>query len=212
MPLSEELTAIVGATKGFMPPREAAALFDAAQLAKPGVWLEIGTYCGKSTVVLGGAAQQADATLIAVDHHRGSEENQAGWEWHDESLVDPQAGRLDTLPSLRQTLRLAGLEDVVTPIVGSTQSVGTWWSTPLTFLFLDGNHTEEVAQHDYAAFARHLEPGAILAVHDVFPDPADGGQPPWHVVQRAVDSGAFVQLSVTDSLRVLRRVPEVVFS
>lgn len=212
MPLSPELTAIVEETKGFMPPREAAALFEAAQIAKPGVWLEIGTYCGKSTVVLGGAAREVAATLIAVDHHRGSEENQVGWQWHDETLVDPDAGRLDTLPSLRRTLRVAELEDVVTPIVGSTQSVGRWWSTPLEFLFLDGNHTEEVAQHDYAAFARHVVPNGILAVHDVFPDPADGGQPPWHVVQRAVDSGAFIQLAMTDSLRVLRRVADVAFS
>lgn len=212
MPLSPELTTIVESTKGFMPVREAAALFDAATLATPGVWLEIGTYCGKSTVVLGGAAKAAGATVIALDHHRGSEENQIGWEWHDESLVDPDAGRLDTLPSLRRTLRIAGLEDTVTPIVGSTQSVGSWWSTPLEFLFLDGNHTEEVAQHDYSAFARHVSPDGILAVHDVFPDPADGGQPPWHVVQRAVESGAFIQLAVTDSLRVLRRVPGVDFS
>lgn len=212
MPLSPELNQIVDATKGFMPPREAAALFDAATLAKPGIWLEIGTYCGKSTVILGGAAQACGATVLAVDHHRGSEENQVGWEWHDESLVDPLAGKLDTLPSLRATLRLAGLEATVTPIIGSTQSVGTWWTTPLEFLFLDGNHTEEVAQHDYAAFAQHVVPNGILAIHDVFPDPADGGQPPWHVVQRAVDTGAFKEISVTDSLRVLRRIPDATFS
>ncbi len=212
MPLSPELTQIVESTKGFMPPAEAAALFDAAMLATSGTWLEIGTYCGKSTVVLGGAARERGATLIALDHHRGSEENQAGWEWHDEALVDPAAGRLDTLPSLRTTLRVAGLEQTVTPIIGSTQSVGTWWSSPLEFLFLDGNHTEEVAQHDYSAFARHVSPDGILAVHDVFPDPADGGQPPWHVVARAVDSGAFTQIAVTDSLRVLRRVPGIAFA
>jgi hypothetical protein len=83
--------------------------------------------------------------------------------------------------------------------------VGRWWSSPLTFLFLDGNHTEEVAQHDYAVFAPHVLVGELLAVHDVFEDPADGGRPPWNVVRRAVDSGAFEQVSVTGSLRVLRR-------
>ena len=212
VPLTNELAEIVNQTDGFLPAHEAAALFDAASGAKPGIWLEIGTYCGKSTVVLGGAAREVGAQVIAVDHHRGSEENQPGWEWHDETLVDPEAGRLDTLPSLRRTLRIAQLEQTVTPIVASTQSVGRWWSTPLEFLFLDGNHTEEVAQHDYSVFASHVVPDGILAVHDVFPDPADGGQPPWHVVQRAVDSGAFVQISVTDSLRVLRRIPGAEFS
>jgi hypothetical protein len=72
-------------------------------------------------------------------------------------------------------------------------------------LFLDGNHTEAVAQHDYAAFARHLLPGGLLAVHDVFPDPRDGGQPPWHVVQRALDEGTFTQVGTHGSLRLLER-------
>jgi len=142
-----------------------------------------------------------------LDHHRGSEENQPGWQWHDASLVDPQTGLLETLPNLRRTLWSAGLDDVVTAVVGTTQQVGRWWSSPLVLLFLDGNHTEQVAQHDYAAFARHILPGGLLAVHDVFPDPVDGGRPPWHVVQRATTSGAFEQVGVTGSLRVLRRRP-----
>jgi predicted O-methyltransferase YrrM len=203
--VTPELLAVADATKGFLPADEAAALHEAALAAGPGLWLEIGTYCGKSTVHLGAAARTAGAQLVTVDHHRGSEENQPGWEWHDASLVDPHTGRLETLPSLRRTLWDAGLDDVVTAVVGSTQQVGRWWSSPLAFLFLDGNHTEEVAQHDYAAFAPHVVTGGLLAVHDVFPDPKDGGQPPWHVVCRAVDSGAFSEVSVTGSLRVLRR-------
>ncbi|MGN6606803.1 MAG: class I SAM-dependent methyltransferase [Jatrophihabitans sp.] len=197
--------AVADAAKGFLPADEAEALRAAARSAPAGVWLEIGTYCGKSTVHLGTVAREVGARLVTVDHHRGSEENQPGWEWHDASLVDPHAGRIDTLPFLRRTLLDAGVEDVVDVVVGTTQSVARWWATPLSFLFLDGNHTEDVAQHDYAGFARHVVPGGVLAVHDVFPDPRDGGQPPWHVVQRAVSSGAFVEVSVHGSLRVLRR-------
>jgi len=206
VPIAAELAKLAAETKGFLPPDEAAALHEAAIAAGAGVWLEIGTYCGKSTVYLGGAARTVGAQLITVDHHHGSEENQPGWVWHDKTLVDPQSGRLDTLPSLRRTLRLAGLESVVTPVIGDTAVVARWWSTPLAFLFLDGNHTEAVAQHDYESFAQYVVVGGVLAVHDVFPDPADGGQPPWHVVQRAVSSGVFEQESVTGSLRVLRRV------
>jgi predicted O-methyltransferase YrrM len=196
---------VAAAAKGFLPDDEAAALRAAARPAGPGVWLEVGTYCGKSTVHLGVAARETGARLVTVDHHRGSEENQPGWEWHDASLVDQHAGRLDTLPHVRRTLFDAGLEDTVDLVVGGTQQVARWWTTPLAFLFLDGNHTEEVAQHDYAAFARHVVGGGLLAVHDVFPDPRDGGQPPWHVVQRAERTGAFEPVSVTGSLRVLRR-------
>jgi predicted O-methyltransferase YrrM len=205
VPLTPAVAAVAHRTKGFLPDDEAAALHEAASAAGPGTWLEIGTYCGRSTVHLGDAARQAGAHLVTLDHHRGSEENQPGWEWHDASLVDPHTGRLETLPRLRCTLWDAGLDDVVSVLVATTQQVAPWWSTPLTLLFLDGNHTEDVAQHDYAAFAPHVVPGGTLLVHDVFERPEDGGRPPWNVFRRAVDSGAFAQVSQSGSLRVLRR-------
>ncbi len=201
---------VARAAKGFLPEDEADALRAAAHRAGPGVWLEVGTYCGKSTVHLAVVAREVGARLITLDHHRGSEENQPGWEWHDTALVDPHAGRLDTLPHVRRTLFDAGVEEAVNLVVGTTQQVARWWTTPLSFLFLDGNHTEEVAQHDYAAFAPHVVRNGLLAVHDVFPDPRDGGQPPWHVVQRAESAGAFEPVSITGSLRVLRRTAAAV--
>jgi MMP 1-O-methyltransferase len=204
-PLPADLAAVAARTKGFLPDDEAAALHAVASAAEAGTWLEIGTYCGKSTVHLGAAARAAGAQLVTLDHHRGSEENQPGWEWHDPSLVDPHTGRLETLPSLRRTLWDAGLDATVSVLVATTQQVAPWWTTPLTLLFLDGNHTEEVAQHDYAGFAPHVVPGGLLLVHDVFERPEDGGRPPWNVFRRAVDSGAFAEVSVTGSLRVLRR-------
>ncbi len=203
--LSPELAAVAEATKGFLPGDEGEALLSAALEAPSGLWLEVGTYCGKSTVHLGSAARERGAQLVTLDHHRGSEENQPGWEWHDASLVDPHTGRLETLPSLRHTLWDAGLDDVVSVVVGTTQQVGRWWTSPLALLFLDGNHTEEVAQHDYAAFAPHVQPGGLLLIHDVFEREQDGGRPPWNVFCRARDSGEFAEVSAQGSLRVLRR-------
>jgi MMP 1-O-methyltransferase len=203
--LPADLAEVAARTSGFLPADEAAALHAAAAAAPAGTWLEVGTYCGKSTVHLGAAARAAGAHLVTLDHHRGSEENQPGWQWHDASLVDPHTGRLETLPSLRRTLWDSGLDDVVSVLVATTQQVVPWWTTPLTLLFLDGNHTEEVAQHDYAGFAPHVVPGGVLLVHDVFERPEDGGRPPWHVYRRAVDSGAYADAGVTGSLRVLRR-------
>jgi predicted O-methyltransferase YrrM len=204
VPLPPDLAAVAEATKGFLPSDEGEALLAAALRAPAGLWLEVGTYCGKSTVHLGQAARERGAHLVTLDHHRGSEENQPGWEWHDASLVDPHTGRLETLPSLRHTLWDAGLDDVVSVVVGTTQQVGRWWSSPLTLLFLDGNHTEQVAQHDYEAFSQRLQPDGLLLVHDVFERPEDGGRPPWNVYQRALREG-FVDVSATGSLRVLRR-------
>lgn len=203
--MDPRLREIADHTRGFLPDDEADALRAAAATARPGLWLEIGTYCAKSTVHLGSVARDRGAHLVTLDHHHGSEENQEGWDYHDSSLVDPHTGLLETLPHARHAIHDAGLEQTVTLLVGSTQQVAPWWTSPIELLFLDGNHTEDVAQHDYAAFSRHLTPGALLLVHDVFEDPRDGGRPPWNVVQRALASGDFVLESVTGSLRALRR-------
>jgi predicted O-methyltransferase YrrM len=143
---------------------------------------------------------------MTVDHHHGSEENQPGWEYHDPALVDPHTGRLETLPRLRHTLADAGVEDVVVAVVGSSEVVGRWWSTPLAMLFLDGGHSEEQAQADYEAWAPHVRPGGSLVIHDVFPDPKDGGRPPYNVFRRALRDGRFRETSDTGSLRVLERI------
>jgi len=142
---------------------------------------------------------------VTVDHHRGSEEHQPGWEYHDASLVDPVTGRLDTLPRLRATLAAAGVEDDVVAIVGRSADVARLWRTPLGMLFIDGGHTDAAAQADYEGWSPWVAPGGALAIHDVFPDPADGGQAPFRIYRRALDSGAFTEVRHVGSLRVLER-------
>ena len=200
------LAELVESVKGFMPVDEGLALH-AAALAHvgDGVAVEIGTYCGKSTVYLGHAASVTGGTVVTIDHHRGSEEHQVGWEYHDTSLAD-QDGRLDTLPELRRTLGAARLEDVVTPIVGRSVDVARWWAHPIDLLFIDGGHTDEAARADLRGWAPWVRAGGALVIHDVFGDPADGGQAPYRIYREALDGGEFAEVSVTGSLRVLERV------
>ena len=193
------------AARGFMPDDEGLALHAAGvDGGSVGPLLEVGTYCGKSAVYLGAAAREAGTICFTVDHHRGSEENQAGWEHHDPELVDAETGRMDTLPIFRRTMYAAGLEDVVVAVVGESIPVARAWRTPLGFLFIDGGHAEDVAMADFTEWSPNVAPGGVLAIHDVFEDPAVGGQAPFHVWQRAVADG-FRPLSTTGSLRVLRR-------
>lgn len=202
-----DILAAFEAAKGFMPVREGLALYaaaaGAAALGLP--ILEVGTYCGRSTILLADAARAAGVTALTVDHHRGSEEQQPGWEYHDPSVVDSQVGLMDTLPTFRRTLYLAGLEDHVVALVGRSPQVAAVWGGPLGFVFIDGGHTDEHANGDYEGWVPHLAEGGLLAIHDVFPDPADGGQAPYRVYLRALASGAFTEVSVTGSLRLLRR-------
>jgi MMP 1-O-methyltransferase len=194
------------AAPGFMPAAEGLALFDAAAgYAARGPVLEIGSFCGKSTIYLAAAASAVGQVVVTVDHHRGSEEHQPGWEYHDPDLVDPVTGRLDTLPTLRATLAAAGLEEHVVVVVGRSVEVARLWGTQLGLVFIDGGHTEQAAVSDYEGWAPWVALGGALAIHDVFPNPADGGRPPYLIYRRALASGAFTEVRATGSLRLLER-------
>ncbi len=199
------------AATGFMPAAEGLALCETAETyAAVGPVLEVGSYCGKSAIYLAAGVRAARARgvrqqVVTVDHHRGSEEHQPGWEYHDRTLVDPATGRIDTLPRLRAALAAAGVEEDVIAIVGRSADVARLWRTPLGMLFIDGGHTDAAAQSDYAGWAPWVAPGGALAIHDVFPDPADGGQAPFRVYQRALASGAFTEVRHAGSLRILER-------
>src|SRR3984885_6219782 len=207
--LPAELAVAAQDARGFMPPDEGLALFEtAAAYAGRGPVAEIGTYCGKSTIYLAEAARQTGQVVLTVDHHHGSEENQPGWEYHDAELVDPVTGRLDTLPQFRATLAATGLEEQVIAIVGRSAEVAALWRAPLGMLFIDGGHTDAAAVADYEGWAPHVAIGGALALHDGFPDPADGGQAPYRIFERAVGSGAFTPVRVQGSLRVLERTAE----
>lgn len=202
-----DLLACARAAKGFMPAEEGAFLHRVAlaHLAD-GPALEIGSYCGKSAIYLGAAARERQSTVFTLDHHRGSEENQAGWEHHDPTLVDPATGLMDTLPTFRRTIAGAGLEDQVVAVVGRSTTVARHWRTPLALLFIDGGHAEVHAQNDYTGFAPWVQPGGVLVIHDVFERPEDGGQAPYHVWLRAVESGDFAPDETVGSMRVLERI------
>ena len=195
-----------------MPDDEGLALYHAAfeagksPAATPAVLLEVGSWCGKSATYLGAAAEATGTQLVSVDHHHGSEENQEGWDHFEQELVDPVDGRLNTLPSFQRQIAVAGLERSVVGIVCHSADVAKWWATPLSFLFIDGGHGEEPAWADWNGWTPHLAVGGILAIHDVFENPADGGRPPYELFSHAVKSGRYSEISATGSLRVLRKI------
>lgn len=204
-----EILAAFEAAKGFMPVGEGLALYAAA--AEAGALglplLEVGTYCGRSTILLADAARDAGTVVVTLDHHRGSEEQQPGWDYHDPETVDPEVGLMDTLPTFRRTLHKAGLEEYVVAVVGRSPQVAKVWGGKVGLVFIDGGHTDEHATNDYEGWAPHVAEGGLLVIHDVFPDPVDEwtGQAPYRIYLRALASGAFIEVSATDSLRVLRR-------
>jgi predicted O-methyltransferase YrrM len=203
--IPSELLDAARSAKGFMPDDEGQFLFEqAVSVGASGPLLEVGSYCGKSAIYLGAAARLTGSTVFTVDHHRGSEENQAGWEHHDPSLVDQELALMDTLPVFRRTIALAGLEEEVVAVVGRSATVARHWRTPLALLFIDGGHGEEPAHTDYESWVPWVDQNGLLLIHDVFPDPADGGRPPYEIYLRALDDG-FEEVSGCGSMRALRR-------
>ncbi len=192
--------------KGFLDEDEGRRLYEIALKAgRLGPCLEIGSYCGKSTVYLGTACKEAGTILFSIDHHRGSEEQQPGQEYFDPELFDAQTGCVDTFNNFRKTIATAGLEDTVVPMVCKSGVAASLWVTPLSLVFIDGEHTYEAAFTDYNAWAGHIIPGGYLLIHDIFKDPAKGGQAPYHIYNLAVASGLFQELPMTKTLGVLQR-------
>jgi MMP 1-O-methyltransferase len=192
--------------KGFLAKNEAHALYHYAQsISHIGPCLEIGSYCGKSTLYLGHACQQKGNTLFAIDHHQGSEEHQLGEEYHDPELFDSTRHCVDTFSVFRSTLQNADLDDTVVPIVSSSTVVARHWSTPLGMVFIDGGHSFDAALNDYCCWSRHIRPGGILAIHDLFPDPDQGGQAPITIYNQALASGQFIALDTVETLGLLVR-------
>jgi predicted O-methyltransferase YrrM len=204
--MQARLLDIVRSCKGYLDEAEGMRLYAlAAEYGRLGPIVEIGSYCGKSSVYLGAGAQHAGSHVLCVDHHRGSEEHQPGEEYHDPELFDAEAGRMDTLRALRRTLRLAGLEDVCIPVVTQSRTASQLWTTPLGMVFIDGGHSFEAAHADYAGWHGKLAPGGVLAIHDLFPDPATGGQAPIEIYRKGLASGLFDALETTKTLGVMRR-------
>lgn len=203
----ELLIELTKSVKGFMPVDEGLALNrHGNSLDIEGPLLEIGSYCGKSAIYLGFAAKENRRLLFSVDHHRGSEENQPGWEWHDPEIVDSETGLIDTLPEFRRNIKRAGLEDNIVAVVGDSPAIAKDWSTPLALLFIDGGHGSEPAHADYESWVPKLLIGGKLLIHDVFENPEEGGRPPYEIFQRALASQSFEEIDAVGSLRVLKRI------
>jgi len=195
----------ISEVKGFLDEEEGLRLFElASEACSLGPCLEIGSFCGKSTVYLGVACKIKGKTLFSIDHHQGSEEQQPGQPYFDADLIDSKSGLIDSFPYFRAIIRKAGLDEVVVPMVTKSQVAARDWATPLGLVFIDGGHSYETVITDYKCWYPHLILGGFLVLHDIFLDPAEGGQAPYAVYKLALASGQFEELPMTKTLGALR--------
>jgi predicted O-methyltransferase YrrM len=193
--------------KGFLDPIEGEALYlYAKQYVKNDPCLEIGSYCGKSSVYLGSAVKENDQKLYSIDHHKGSEEQQPGEEYFDSDLINAEGNGIDTLPFFLETIEKSKLDKFVIPIVSSSEEAYQDFTLNFDMVFIDGGHSEKAAQKDYELWSQRITKGGLLAIHDVFPNPEDGGRPPYNIYRRALESGNFKKLEMIKTLGLLKKV------
>ena len=206
-----KLPSHLNSVKGFLDHNEGICLYNhALSSSKKGPILEIGSYCGKSTIYLATAAKEYNCSVYSVDHHTGSEENQVGWEYHDIELFDEETGKINSFPEFMRNLRKANLLDTVIPIVSDSSLVSRDWKIPLSMVFIDGGHTMEAAFNDFNNWKDKIVKGGILAIHDVFPNPDDGGRPPFEIYRKALSEKNFKEVEAVKSLRILEKLNETV--
>ena len=197
---------LISKIKGFLDIEEGICLYNTAlEASKIGPCLEIGSYCGKSAIYLGLACKENKSALFSIDHHKGSEEQQAGQEYFDPELFDSQINQVNTFRFFKKTLELADLENYVIPIVANSSLIGKFWYTPLSLVFIDGGHSYKAAYTDYNLWSVHIKYGGYLLFHDIFDNPKDGGQAPYQVYLLALKSGLFREVKKVKSLVVLKR-------
>ena len=193
--------------KGFLEKQEAESLYQfAKKYSSLGPCLEIGSYCGKSAVYLDAAMKENNQILYSIDHHKGSEEQQPGEEFFDLDLLDETGKGINTLPFFLETLDKAGLRDNVVPIVSTSLEASEVWSEPLAMVFIDGGHSDQAANDDYDVWHPHIIQRGLLAIHDVFPNPEDGGRPPFNIYTKAKESGLFKEMDMINSLALLEKL------
>ena len=103
------------------------------------------------------------------------------------------------------TINSSKLKKIVIPVISSSEEAYQDLKINFSMIFIDGGHSEEAAQNDYRLWSRRLNPGGLLAIHDVFPNPKDGGRPPYNIYLKAIKSGHFEEIEMIKSLSLLRK-------
>ena len=193
--------------KGFLSPKESKKLQELFQkVHKLGPILEIGTYCGKSAINFAEVAKKFNGLVFSVDHHTGSEEHQLGEEYHDDELFDKRLNKFNTLPEFLKNVILHKKSDYIIPILEESKKAAKRFFEEISLLFIDGGHAKQTALDDYYAWKDKICSGGLLVIHDVFPDPKDGGRPPFEIYLLASESGEFEDLGIYETLGILRRI------
>jgi hypothetical protein len=112
--------------------------------------VEIGSFCGKSTIYLA----QSGSNVYAIDPHKGN--------------IGEEKNYASTYKEFIRNLKSANVIDTVTPLVTTSLHASKNWRKPIRILFIDGLHDEKNATQDFNVWTPYLINDGIVAIHDSF--------------------------------------------
>lgn len=195
-PVADEIARLINDVPGWTPPDQLLALHLLVMTTAPlgGDVLEIGSWCGRSTAVLGHAVARSGGHVWSVDlfpargdwrknadgthsmHIAGSDgfgayRDQTVWDEPFQRDIAPLYERADSILDIfNETMEREGLRSLVTPFRGDGRRFGESRRTPLAvrMAFIDGDHDYDAVCRDIALVERFLLPGGWIAFDDAF--------------------------------------------
>jgi predicted O-methyltransferase YrrM len=160
---------------------------------KPHTIVEIGSYCGRSTVVLGSVARAMsdNVRIYAIDPHDGK----VGALDQGIQTVAP------TLERFRHNINDAGLTDLVEVIQKFSYEV-EWSQKPIHLLFIDGLHDYTNVARDFFHFAEWVAPNGYVTFHD-YADYYPGVKT---FVNELLSQGQYQMVNRASSMIVVKRI------
>ncbi len=162
------------------------------EISSPQHIVEIGSYQGKSTVLLGSVVKEyfPEAKVYAIDPHEGAVSS------GDQAVY----ATAPTLEKFTRNIANAGLSEIVELI--KNYSYNITWDKPISLLFIDGLHDYPNVARDFRHFGEWVMPGAYIAFHD-YSHYYPGVQA---FVDELLGTKAFNKISCADSMMIIQKL------
>ena len=157
----DEVLAAVAGVEGWMSPDQARRLFDAAAATRPGDRIvEIGSFRGRSTIVLASAAPDG-VGIVAIDPHAGNDRGPQEFDGYAaEAATDHEV--------FNANLAAAGVADRVRHVRAFSDDAHPLVDGEVDVLYIDGAHRYRPARADIRDWGARVAAGGTMLIHDSF--------------------------------------------
>jgi predicted O-methyltransferase YrrM len=183
---------LVKGVEGWLTDREGRLLCDlASRCTGKGVIVEIGSWKGKSTIWLGRGSKEGNGVMIhAVDPHIGFPD------------VEEVYGKIWTFEEFKNNIAKAAVDDVVIPIIKTSEDAAKDFGWPVELIFIDGVHLYDYVKLDFELWFPKVVESGVMVFHDT-----TGERGPKRLVkERVFRSRNFKNVGFVDTITFAEKV------